>query len=166
MTSSHFASLEGFATLFRSSQAIAAPAAHVGVKAGVLDGILNAGPFVQALVLLMIGLSITSWAIIFTKYRQYNSLGEANTKFIDKFWRATSLESLFEKINDDSSSNLARVFKSAFLELQRLADSALGGAGEGADASAQMKLHGIDNLERVAKALKILPYILLLPRGD
>lgn len=135
-------------TLLFSSVAQAAPA-RVGIKTGVLDGILNAGPFVQALIILMFGLSIVSWAIIFTKYRQFKIMREANSKFTDKFWRANSLEGLFEKINDDVASNLARVFKAAFLELQRLADSAIG--GREAKNNSQMKLQGIDNLERAVR---------------
>lgn len=132
--------------LFTESVAHAASAGpRVGVKAGVLDGILNAGPVVQFLVLLMLALSVTSWTIIFAKYRQYSLMREANERFIEKFWRASSLETLFEKINDDAASNLARVFKSAFLELQRLADSALG------ESASQMKLQGIDNLERAVR---------------
>lgn len=145
-----------FSFFIFTSTAFAAPAARLGVKAGALDGILKAGPVVQFLVLLMFALSVTSWAIIIIKFRQYKALRAANESFVEKFWRATSLETLFEKINDDSSSNLARVFKSAFLELQRLADSAIAGPAislpHGAnDSSEQMKLNGLDNLERAVR---------------
>src|SRR5690554_4905607 len=113
------------------SIAVAAPAgAKVGVKAGVLDGILNAGPLVQLLLLTMIGLSVVSWAIIFSKYKQYKAFKTANAQFQDRFWKATSHESVFERIDDYPASNLARVFKAAFLELQRIADSALAGEKE------------------------------------
>ena len=133
--------------LFQFNIAEAAPA-HVGVKAGALDGILNAGPFVQALLLLMIGLSVGSWAVILLKFKQFQTLSDANARFTEKFWKATSLETLFEKINDDAASSLARVFKSAFLELQRLADSPL---SQATNDLQQTRLSGLDNLERAVR---------------
>jgi biopolymer transport protein TolQ len=135
--------------IFMSSVALAAPAsAKVGVKAGVLDGVLNAGPMVQLLLLVMISLSVISWAIIFTKYKQYKLFETANSAFSDRFWKATSLEHVFERVADYPHSNLARVFKAAFVELQRIADSALGKSGEG---EATMRLSGLDNLERTLR---------------
>lgn len=137
--------------LFFSSVAMGAPSgAQVGVKAGVLDGIMSAGPVVQLLLLLMIGLSIVSWAIIIVKYRQYKQFKVANIEFNDRFWKATSLESVFERINEFPQSNCGRVFKAAFLELQRIADSSLGKqAAVGAEA--QTRLSGLDNLERTLR---------------
>lgn len=132
------------------SQASAAPAgAKVGVKAGVLDGIAHAGFMVQFLLLFMIALSVVSWAVMYMKFKQYEMLKDANNKFADKFWKATSLENVFDKVNDDPNSSIARIFKAAFLELQRLADSALASPGTSADAPA--RLLGIDNLERAVR---------------
>lgn len=137
---------------FFISVAHAAPA-KVGVKAGVLDGIMNAGPFVQLLLLLMIGLSVVSWAIIITKYKQFKKLNSANAKFNDQFWKATSLESVFERIGDNPDSNIARVFKAAFMELQRIAESGL--APKAAQGEHPPRLSGLDNLERtIRKAIE------------
>lgn len=135
------------ASLLFPTVALAAPSgAKVGVKAGVLDGILNAGPVVQLLLFLMIALSVVCWAIIFIKYKQFQTFKEANEQFQDRFWKATSLEQVFEKIGDFPESNVARIFKSAFLELQRIADSSLGGGKSKPES--QTRLNGIDNLER------------------
>lgn len=135
--------------IFFVAQAHAAPSgAKLGVKAGILDGIANAGFMVQFLLVFMIALSIISWAIMYMKYKQFELLREANASFGDKFWKATSLETVFEQINDDPNSNTARVFKSAFLELKRLADSALAKTSSG---ESHAKLLGIDNLERAVR---------------
>jgi biopolymer transport protein TolQ len=134
--------------LFASSHAGAA-SAKVGVKAGALDGILGAGPVVQLLLALMIGLSISCWAIILSKSKQFTDLRAANDVFSLKFWKATSLEQVFEKVNDYPHSNMARVFKAAFLELQRIADSALGGGPNTHET--QNRLTGLDNLERALR---------------
>jgi biopolymer transport protein TolQ len=134
------------------SVAEAAPTnAKIAVKTGLLDGVVNAGPMVQALLLLMIGLSVISWAIIFMKYRQYGTFREANDLFSEKFWKATSLESVYEKVGDFPDSNIARVFKAAFMELQRIADSALGSGKNAAAAGTSNRLSGIDNLERTLR---------------
>ena len=136
--------------LLLASYASAAPqGAKVGVKAGVLDGIANAGPLVQLLLVFMIALSVVSWAIMYMKWKQYQLFNEANAKFSEKFWKATSLETVFEKMNDDQHSNLARIFKAAFIELQRLADSALATPPTGKETHA--RLLGIDNLERAVR---------------
>lgn len=132
------------------SIAHAASTAKLGVKAGIVDGILNAGPMVQLLVLLMVGLSVVSWAIIFMKYKQYKILRDANAKFGEKFWKTSSLEKLFDRINEDGDSNLARVFKAAFLELQRLAESSNGSKPARNDET-QIRLSGLDNLERAIR---------------
>ena len=121
----------------------------MGVKTGALDGILNASPVVQVLLLVMIALSITCWAIITVKYKQYDEFKAANDVFSAKFWKATSLEQVFERINDFPHSNLARVFKAAFMELQRIADSGL--STPAAPGETQNRLSGLDNLERALR---------------
>ena len=133
-----------------SSFAHAAPAARVGVKAGLMDSILAANPFVQLLLLTLVGLSVVSWGIIFTKWRQIQALTAANATFNDKFWKATSLESVNETIGDGRGSNIARVFKAAFAELQRIAESGLAGPKESAGDEAP-RLSGLDNLERTLR---------------
>lgn len=127
---------------------------RVGVKAGVLDGVMNAGPMVQLLLTVLLGMSVMSWAIIFAKRKQFRALKSANDRFSDKFWKTSSLEQLFERIGEDSASNLARVFKMAFIELQRLAESPLANlssTSERATSQSQTRLSGLDNLERTVR---------------
>lgn len=132
------------------SVAQAAPAAKVGVKTGLMDSILNANPFVQLLLFVLIALSVISWAIMFNKYKQFQALRDANEKFNEVFWKASSLESVFERISESSTSNLSRVFRSAYLELQRIAESGL--ANKTNDLStAAPRLSGLDNLERTIR---------------
>ena len=135
---------------FFVSTAHAAPA-KLGVKAGVFDGIMNAGPMVLFLLVVMIALSVMSWAIIFTKFRQYDLYKQSNARFSEKFWKATSLELVFDRIGDDPNSNLARVFKAAYVELQRLADSPLVSGKKDKDEDSVTRLAGLDNLERAVR---------------
>lgn len=131
--------------------AYAAPTgAKIGVKAGVFDSVMNASLPVQLLLVVLIGLSIVSWAIVISKWRQFRVFEEANSLFADSFWKATSLESVYDKIGDFPASNVARVFKAAYLELQRIADSALASPADSAGAAAP-RLSGLDNLERALR---------------
>lgn len=124
--------------------------AKVGVKAGVLDALAQASLPVQLLLLLLIGASIFSWSVIYAKRNQYTKVEVANKKFIDRFWQASSLESIFSKLNEFPDSSVARVFQSGYQELQRMADSAVAHKPKGAEDVAP-RLHGIDNLERALR---------------
>jgi biopolymer transport protein TolQ len=126
----------------------AAGPAKVAIKTGVLDAVLGAGPFVLGLLLLMAILSVISWTIIFVKWTQLHGLRAKNASFSDRFWQAPSLESINEKIGDYAGIPVARVFKAAFTELQRIADS---GLADRAGAPAQHRLRGLDNIERTLR---------------
>ena len=132
--------------------AYAAPSgAKVGVKAGLLDSILAASLPVQLLLLILIALSILSWGIIISKWNQFKTFEGANSLFADRFWKASSLEPVFEKIGEFPDSNLARVFRAAFIELQRIADSTLGGGLGSSNSNSAPRLSGLDNLERALR---------------
>lgn len=128
---------------------MAAP--KVAVKAGILDGVLGAGPVVQGLLLLMLGLSVVSWAIIITKRRQLKQMYEANESFVDAFWKAASLEDMAKKAKDFQNSNIAVVFLAAFQELQRIAEKSLGSKSADVGSDSSTRLTGIDNLERTIR---------------
>jgi biopolymer transport protein TolQ len=132
------------------SIAHAAPAAKVGVKAGVWDSVINASFAVQILLIVLIVLSVVSWGIIISKWSQFKRFDVANTAFLDRFWKATSLEAVYDKIAEFPDSNIARVFKAAYLELQRIAESSLGKTPTEV-GEAVPRLGGLDNLERALR---------------
>ncbi len=127
------------------------PTPKVAVKTGILDGVMGAGPMVQGLLLLMVGLSVVSWAIIITKRRQLKSMYEANETFVDAFWKAASLEDMAKKAKDYQNSNIAVVFLAAFQELQRIAEKSLGSKSADVGSDSSTRLTGIDNLERTIR---------------
>lgn len=122
---------------------------NVTVNTGVLDAILQASPIVQLTLLTLIGLSVLCWAIGWTKYRQLKTLREANEVFASRFWKTSSLDTVYEEVDVFRDSSLARVFKDAYLEMKKLAESPhLNKTGE---ANAKPQLAGLDNLERVLR---------------
>src|SRR6476620_677052 len=71
-----------------SSSAFAATAAkdaptssNVGMSLGALDSLIKASPVVQLTILILITLSILSWAIGWAKYKQFKILKTGNTEF-------------------------------------------------------------------------------------
>lgn len=123
-----------------------AAAPKVAVKTGIFESVMSASLPVQALLFSLFVLSIVSWAIIVKKYLQFQEFERANALFSERFWKANSLEALYEKINEFPQSNIARVFRAAYLELQRIADSGLARSG-----GTSTRLGGLDNLERALR---------------
>jgi biopolymer transport protein TolQ len=125
----------------------------VGVNTSAWESLLGASLVVQLTLLLLITLSVISWAIILTKSKQFNLVKLANDKFLELFWKAPSLDAIHDKIKEhEQASPVARVFRAGFLELQRLADVAFAGdKSHPADPSGTPQLQGIDNLVRALR---------------
>jgi biopolymer transport protein TolQ len=124
----------------------------IAVKTGVLDSVIAAGWPVQLLLLILIVASIISWGIIFIKNKQFQNFEKADANFNEDFWQAKSLEAVFEKLSEYPESTLARLFEAGYLELQRIADSALGSGSSSAKAGeVSLRLSGLDNLERALR---------------
>lgn len=133
---------------FVSVLTFAAPAS-VAVSTGALDSILQASPIVQLTLMILVALSVVCWGIGWTKYQQLKKLHEANEVFVGKFWKAQSLDSLYDEVDAFQQSSLARVFKAAYLEMKKLAESPI--SNRSTDDHSKPLLTGIDNLERVIR---------------
>jgi biopolymer transport protein TolQ len=109
------------------------------VNTSALDAIFQASIIVQLTLLTLIGLSIFCWAVAFLKFKQFKSVGEANERFLTTFWKSNSMDALYEDFERFQHSPLARVFKSGYLEMQKLATQ---------KNPTMAHLSGSDNLER------------------
>lgn len=136
--------------------AAAAPVAQKATSAmdfSAFDAISSASWPVQLTLLTLVLMSVVSWAIIFTKKKSIDHVRLANAPFLDVFWKAKSLDDIFSQAEKFPQSNIARVFRSGYLELRKIADSNL--AQSAKDQPAPM-LSGIDNLERsLRKAIDV-----------
>ncbi len=120
---------------------------QVAANTGAWHAIMSASFVVQVTLLILVGMSVVSWAIIWQKKKQFASVDAANEPFEEKFWKASSLEDVQENLKDYSDSNLASVFRLGYVELKKLADSNL---MQGNDGEAPV-LSGIDNLQRALR---------------
>ncbi|HEX4802361.1 MAG TPA: MotA/TolQ/ExbB proton channel family protein [Myxococcaceae bacterium] len=106
--------------------------------------IIRTGSVVELSVLaLLAGASAFSWALIAVKLRQLSRARQQSLAFLDTFWKASRLDSIYQTAQKLTSSPLSKVFCAGYEELSRLAQSK--GPQEGAMAE---RLGGIENVER------------------
>ncbi len=81
--------------------------------------LMSAGPVVKAVLLLLLFFSITSWAIIFIKYRYIRKAYRDSVDFTDIFWQCRSLTDAFAKAKVLKTSPVARVFITGYMEIKK-----------------------------------------------
>lgn len=128
-------------------QSVANASTNVGTPMSGLDAILQASLIVKIVILILVSLSILCWAIGWTKYQQIKFLKEANGLFDQIFWKTTSLDEMYETLEAHKSSSHARVFKAAYSEMKKIADSPLMNKTKDSETESP-QLSGLDNLER------------------
>ena len=84
--------------------------------------LLHASFVVQLVVLLLVGISIASWAAIFRKFFALKRMRALNDEFEREFWSGTSLNELFSAAaqNAKLSGPMERIFASGMREYQKL----------------------------------------------
>ncbi len=89
-------------------------------RGGILELVLEAGPVVKLVLLILAFLSIFTWAIIFFKFRAIRNARAESRQFLDVFWESKKLDSIYDTSEELSSSPVAAVFKAGYQELIRL----------------------------------------------
>ena len=135
----------------------------------IVSLILHASWVVQAVVALLVGISIASWAAIFRKIGAIKRVQKLNDEFDREFWSGTSLNDLFAGAaqNAKHSGSMERIFASGMREYQKLrerhiADTAtlLDGARRAMRASYQREADAIEaNLSFLATVGSVSPYV-------
>ncbi len=91
----------------------------------VIDLFLQASLIVQAVMVLLLMVSIISWIVIFERYFNLNRIKEANKKFEKEFWSGKDLNELYAGIDEIPNEELIgslRVFRHGFGEFLRLSE--------------------------------------------
>ncbi len=135
----------------------------------IVSLLLHASWVVQAVVALLIGISIASWAAIFRKIVAIKRATLLNDEFDRGFWSGTSLNDLFAGAaqNAKSSGSMERIFASGMREYQKLrerhisdAGTLLDGARRAMRASYQREMDAIEaNLSFLATVGSVSPYV-------
>jgi biopolymer transport protein TolQ len=135
----------------------------------IVSLLIHASWVVQAVVALLIGISIASWAAIFRKVVALKRAQLLNVEFDREFWSGTSLNDLFAGAaqNAKTSGSMERIFASGMREYQKLrerhisdAGTLLDGARRAMRASYQREMDAIEtNLSFLATVGSVSPYV-------
>ncbi|MBG6071105.1 MULTISPECIES: protein TolQ [unclassified Polaromonas] len=135
----------------------------------IVSLLLHASWVVQAVVVLLVGISIASWAAIFRKIVALKLAQQLNDEFDRGFWSGTSLNDLFAGAaqNAKTSGSMERIFASGMREYQKLrerhisdAGTLLDGARRAMRASYQREMDTIEaNLSFLATVGSVSPYV-------
>lgn len=84
--------------------------------------VLDASFVVQLVMLILVLASVSSWALIYAKWRELRSVREASTGFELQFWSGGQVSELYREVqqNEDSSGGTERMFTAGFGEYARL----------------------------------------------
>ena len=135
----------------------------------ILSLLLHASLPVQLVVLLLILVSVASWAAIFRKYFALKRTRSLNDDFERDFWSGTSLNELFSSAaqNAKFAGPMERIFASGMREYQKLRErhvsdtgTLLDGSRRAMRASYQRELDAVEqNLSFLATVGSVSPYV-------
>jgi biopolymer transport protein TolQ len=97
----------------------AAIAGSVSGDLSILSLVLRADLIVKLVLVLLVGSSIWSWAIIFDKVRRLRHVSAKANEFEEVFWSGGSLEDLYDRIGTKADHPMAVLFSSAMREWRR-----------------------------------------------
>ena len=116
-------------------------------KMNILDILLNSGIVVQSVLILLILASVFSWTIIFQKKKEFATIEEENSDFLEKFQSDANLAQIFEAANENDESSFGIMYRKGYIELDKIRDE-LKKAGSESDYSNYIKEVGVHSLER------------------
>jgi biopolymer transport protein TolQ len=134
---------------------------------------LNASWVVKFVVILLLLVSVASWAVIFNKLFALKKTTSLNERFEREFWSGKALSELFQAASQNAKSNgpMERIFASGTREFQKIQQSLaarratdggllLDGARRAMRASLQRELDVIEsNLSFLASVASVSPYV-------
>lgn len=118
-------------------------------RGNLLQMVVDAGPMVQFVLVLLLVFSIVSWAIILMKYRVVSRTEKENNLFLDAYMNSSRLADVLPESKRYPGSTIAEVFRAGYLELGKISRTTKGGSPDPLDAGASsIERKGIDNVER------------------
>ena len=135
----------------------------------IVSLVANASLLVQAVMALLMVVSLLSWTTIFRKWFQIREAREATEQFEGDFWKDRDLGALFQQLREGKreSGSLARIFESGMSEFiktrqQKPGDvqAMLDGARRSMRASYQREMDSLEsNLAFLASTGSVSPYV-------
>lgn len=114
----------------------------------------EAGTVVKIVLLLLLFFSITTWAIIFIKYRYIRKAYRESEEFTDLFWQCKTLKDAFSKARALKTSPVARIFMTGYLELAKTRETSHSRKGEDGDSAPKEDVPYMQTLNNVQRSLR------------
>jgi len=114
----------------------------------LFDLVLQAGPVVKLVLLILLYFSLVSWAIIFYKFAVVHKAIKESDRFLDFFWSKKRFDVVGQGIRDFANSPLATLFREGYHEMLQLKKKSANPDDDG-DFSSEM-----DTTEIVGRALR------------
>jgi biopolymer transport protein TolQ len=95
----------------------AAPAGPAATDLDIIPIILQAGPVVKAVMLILLMFSVICWGIIFAKLIQLSRAKKQTAEFLDIFWGSRNLSTAYHETRHLEASPVATIFRLGFIEL-------------------------------------------------
>jgi biopolymer transport protein TolQ len=116
----------------------------------------NAGVVVQAVMLILLFFSVSSWAIILIKSRYIKRAVKQSAEFTEFFWKSRDLSNAFAKAKQLHGSPLARIFRIGYVELKKTSQSSSHPKGTSSQAAGDSmpfntRFVGTDNVKRALR---------------
>lgn len=111
-----------------------------------VHAIFSASLVVQITFVILIVMSVVSWAIIFQKYFFIKNLKEANKTLESAFLTDGSFEEIYTKARSHEESSLAQIFIGGYNEMQKILQQV-----SPAKTDSIKSLSGLDNIERALR---------------
>ncbi|MDA9793270.1 MotA/TolQ/ExbB proton channel family protein [Bacteriovoracaceae bacterium] len=115
----------------------------------ILKIILQAGIVVKTVLIVLILLSVYSWAIILYKNKTLKRIEQDNDLFLEHFKNHNSLTEINAKVSECPDSSYANIFKEGYDELQKINDKVK--LVDGMNLSLYFSEHGTDSLVRAMR---------------
>lgn len=131
--------MDGFAALFTESDG------------SVLTLFFGAGLVVQAVLIILVFMSVFSWAIIYVKFRLIRSSLKKSSMFLDLYHSNEDMGALFS-FSEDIGGPIAELFKSGYSEVLKADKMKIGSSKARADRAGTFR--GADAADFVERALK------------
>lgn len=91
-------------------------AAAAGTDLSLIGLLIHAEPLVLVIMLMLIAMSVTCWAIIIDKFLALRSVNEKTNQFESEFWSAEALDKYYEKVKKRKSKHPALLMFTTAME--------------------------------------------------
>lgn len=86
----------------------------------LIDILLKIGPVGYVILVILLGFSLLSWAIILYKYRILRHAQRESEKFLELYYENSDLSEVYAACVAFRTASVVRLFKAGYLELQRI----------------------------------------------